>query len=156
MAEKRAAVGEAKAPSRVARMLALAHHVERLIEAGELSGHAEAARCLGLTRARLTQVMNLLLLAPKIQERILIGGLRASERSLRAHVKEPAWERQVAVGSLRRNRRAPEERSLAPSEAARSAGTDVGRELEFATRPARCQVGASAASGRRATEGGTT
>ena len=46
-------------PSRAARMLALAHHVERLIEAGELTGYADAARGLGLTRARLTQVMNL-------------------------------------------------------------------------------------------------
>ncbi len=108
VAEKRAAVGEAKASSRVARMLALAHHVERLIDAGELSGYAEAARSLGLTRARLTQVMGLLLLAPKIQERILTGELRESERSLRAHVKEPAWERQAVAGSLRGDRRAPE------------------------------------------------
>ena len=47
VAEKRAAVGEAKAPSRLARMLALAHHVERLIDTGELTGYAEAARVLG-------------------------------------------------------------------------------------------------------------
>ncbi len=85
------------APSRTARMLALAHHVERLIDAGELSGYAEAARSLGLTRARLTQVMGLLLLAPKIQERILSGDLRASERSLRSAVREPGWERQVRL-----------------------------------------------------------
>ena len=74
-------------------MLALAHHIERLIEAGELSGYAEAAQCLGLTRARLTQVMSLLLLAPNTQERLLLGDLRASERALRAQVKEPAWAR---------------------------------------------------------------
>jgi len=74
-------------------MLALAHHIERLIEAGELSGYSEAARSLGLTRARLTQVMSLLLLAPNTQERLLLGDLRASERALRAQVKEPAWAR---------------------------------------------------------------
>ena len=45
----------------------LALHVEWLIEDGELEDYADAARALGLTRARLTQVMNLLLLAPKIQ-----------------------------------------------------------------------------------------
>ncbi len=81
-------------PSRTARMLALAHHVERLIEACELAGYAEAARSLGLTRARLTQVMGLLLLAPEIQERILVGDLRASERRLRPVAAEPCWERQ--------------------------------------------------------------
>ncbi len=82
-----------RAPSRAARMLALAHHIERLIEAGELTGYSEAARSLGLTRARLTQVMSLLLLAPNTQERLLLGDLRASERALRAQVKEPAWAR---------------------------------------------------------------
>ncbi len=94
VAEKRAAVGEAKAPSRVARMLALAHHVERLIEAGELESYSAAAKALGLTRARLTQVMNLLLLAPAIQGRILLGRLDASERALRAVGAEADWDRQ--------------------------------------------------------------
>ena len=74
--------------------LALAHHVERLVEAGELAGYAEAARALGLTRARLTQVMNLLLLAPEIQEAILLGDMRATERSLRRVVREPVWAQQ--------------------------------------------------------------
>ncbi len=92
--EKRAAVGEAKAPSRVARMLALAHHVERLIETGELESYSAAAHALGLTRARLTQVMNLLLLAPAIQVRILLGCLDATERALRAVGVEADWDRQ--------------------------------------------------------------
>ena len=83
--------------SRAARMLALAHHVERLVEAGELGGYAEAARVLGITRARVTQIMNLLLLAPEIQEAILTGRLRAGERSLRRVVREPVWAQQ---GSL--------------------------------------------------------
>ncbi len=78
-------------PSRTARMLALAHHIERLIEAGELTGYAEAARVLGLTRARLTQVMNLLLLAPEIQSQLLTGASDATERSLRAVVQESSW-----------------------------------------------------------------
>ena len=99
-AEKRAAVGEAKAPSRAARMLALAHHVERLVEAGELESYAAVARMLGLTRARMTQVMDLLLLAPEIQEGILTGGLRASERALRRAVGESAWEQQKKVVPL--------------------------------------------------------
>ena len=94
VAEKRAAVGEAKAPSRVARMLALAHHVERLVEAGELESYSAAADALGLTRARLTQVMNLLLLAPEVQERILLGELDTSERDLRPVSQQAAWSDQ--------------------------------------------------------------
>ena len=101
VAEKRAAVGEAKAPSRVARMLALAHHVERLIEAGELTGYAEAARVLGLTRARLTQVMNLLLLAPETQEALLIGDLKVSEHTLRSVLGEADWEEQRGSLTIR-------------------------------------------------------
>ena len=83
--------------SRAARMFALAHHVERLVEAGELAGYAEAARALGLTRARLTQVMNLLLLAPEIQERVLAGELRGTERSLRRAALESDWDSQLAI-----------------------------------------------------------
>ena len=95
--EKRAAVGEAKAPSRLARMLALAHHVERLIEAGELESYSAAALALGITRARLTQVMNLLLLAPQIQDEVLLANRTKGERSLRGLSSIAAWERQIEV-----------------------------------------------------------
>ncbi len=88
-----------RGPSRTARMLALAHYVERLVEAGELSGYAEAARVLGLTRARLTQVMGLLLLAPAIQARILDGKLEVSERRMRTVVAEAGWTVQVSIPS---------------------------------------------------------
>jgi hypothetical protein len=36
----------------------LAYHVERLIENGVLKDYAEAARPLGLTRARIIQISN--------------------------------------------------------------------------------------------------
>ncbi len=75
-------------------------NVERLVEAGELESYSVAADTLGLTRARLTQVMGLLLLAPEIQERILTGDLRASERALRRAVGESAWEQQKKVVPL--------------------------------------------------------
>ena len=73
-------------------MLALANHIERLVEDGELPSYAAAARTLGLTRARLTQVVNLLLLSPMIQERILLEGLDASERSLRPLALKAEWD----------------------------------------------------------------
>jgi hypothetical protein len=56
---------------RVTKLLALAHKFERLIAAGAVADYAELARLGHVTRARLTQIMNLLLLAPDIQEEIL-------------------------------------------------------------------------------------
>ena len=94
-----------KPVSRAARMLVLAHHVERLVEARELSGCAEAARALGLTRARLTQVMNLLLLAHAVQERVLVGNARETELSLRRAVAEPEWHRQIPLLTITSRRK---------------------------------------------------
>jgi hypothetical protein len=69
--------------SRLARQLALAHYIERLIEAGTLKDYAAAAKALGVSRARLTQVMDLLGLEPAVQERILLQAERTSEHALR-------------------------------------------------------------------------
>ena len=56
---------------RVTKLLALAHKFERLIADGAVADYAELARLAHVTRARLTQIMNLLLLAPAIQEELL-------------------------------------------------------------------------------------
>ena len=56
---------------RVVRMLAMAHKIDGMILDGELKDLADAARAIGVTRARMTQIANLLLLAPEIQEAIL-------------------------------------------------------------------------------------
>ena len=85
---------------RVARMLALAHRIDEMIGTGELRNLADAARRLDLTRARVTQIANLLLLAPEIQEVILAlppvtnGRDPVSERTLRIIVAEAGWEAQ--------------------------------------------------------------
>jgi len=71
-------------PARVARMLALAYHVEARIDAGELRDHADAARRLGITRARMSQVAALAYLPIAVQEAILAGTSTATERQLRA------------------------------------------------------------------------
>jgi len=55
---------------RVARLLALAHRFEVLVRQGAVKDYAELARLGHVTRARITQVMNLLL-APDLQEQIL-------------------------------------------------------------------------------------
>jgi len=57
---------------KITRLLVLGHHFERLVQEGPVKDYAEIARLTGLTRARVTQIMNLTLLAPDIQERILL------------------------------------------------------------------------------------
>ena len=59
---------------RVARVLALAHHWQGLIRSGAVRDQADLARLVGVSRARVTQVMRLLDLAPDIQEAVLDGG----------------------------------------------------------------------------------
>ena len=91
---------------RVARLLALAHRIDAMIQAGELHDLAHAARACGVTRPRVTQIMNLLLLAPEIQEAILDlppvtkGREPISERSLRVVVAEFEWREQISLWKL--------------------------------------------------------
>jgi len=89
------AVPTAKPVTKLARMLALAHYIERAIERGVIKGNSDAARVLGLSRARLTQVMNLLLLAPEVQARILAGEIATTEHDLRQVVKVADWKTQT-------------------------------------------------------------
>ncbi len=81
-------------PNRIARMLALAYFVERRIEAGEIKDYAEAARRLGVSRARISQVVDLVNLAPGLQDRILNGKITIAERNLRGVLRDPLWKRQ--------------------------------------------------------------
>lgn len=76
--KKRAVVGEKPVDTappgnlpRVTRLLALAIRFEHLIHEGEVRDFADIARLGHVTRARVTQVMNLLHLAPDIQDQIL-------------------------------------------------------------------------------------
>ena len=62
---------------------ALAYLVDRLIEEGKLIDYADAARRLGISRGRMTQVMNLKETSPTIQEGILVSGWELSERWVR-------------------------------------------------------------------------
>lgn len=56
---------------RITRLMALALRFEELIQNGEVKDYAELARLGQVTRARITQVMNLTLLAPDLQEQLL-------------------------------------------------------------------------------------
>ncbi|MCP4006551.1 MAG: hypothetical protein GY725_20425 [bacterium] len=101
-APRRTAAPTGRIP-RVAKMLALAHKIDAMIRAGELRDMADAAHAMALTRARVTQIANLLLLAPAIQAAILelplvtTGRDPISERQLRPIVAEPDWQRQMEL-----------------------------------------------------------
>ncbi len=56
---------------RITRYMALAIYYEDLIRQGHVRDYAEIAVLGHVTRARVTQIMNLRLLAPDIQEQIL-------------------------------------------------------------------------------------
>lgn len=56
---------------RLAKFMALAIRFDQLVRTGQVADYAELARLAHVTRARMTQIMNLLMLAPDIQEAIL-------------------------------------------------------------------------------------
>jgi len=56
---------------RVARLLALALRLEQLVQTGVIANYAELARLGHVSRARVTQILNLRWLAPDLQEAIL-------------------------------------------------------------------------------------
>lgn len=98
---------------RVARMVALSHRWRDLIRSGVVRDQAALAALVGVSRARITQVMGLLYLAPDIQEEVLdlpttsIGRDPVHPRDLTRIAAQPAWEEQRR---LWRARRATDER----------------------------------------------
>ena len=85
---------------RVSRLMALAIRFERLVEEGHVEDYAQIARLGHVSRARISQIMNLRTLAPDIQESILFlapvtqGRDPISERDLRPIAAKLDWERQ--------------------------------------------------------------
>jgi hypothetical protein len=81
---------------RIARLMALAIRFEGLLCKETIRDYAELARLGRVTRARMTQIMKLLNLAPDIQEQILflpnVRGL--NERNLRPIVNRIDWNEQ--------------------------------------------------------------
>ena len=80
---RRAEPSENPDPSPAARNLALAHYIERMIDRGLITDYTQAARMLGVSQPRMTHLMGLLLLAPTIQEAILLGEIAPKDKDLR-------------------------------------------------------------------------
>lgn len=102
-------VGEAPVPPasagrvpRVARLMALAIRFDGLLKTGAVSSQVELAELGHITRARVTQILNLLHLAPDIQEALLMlpavhaGSDPITERDLRPIAALVDWSRQRA------------------------------------------------------------
>ena len=85
---------------RVSRLMALAIRFEQLLDDGDVADYAELARLGQVTRARITQIMNLRVLAPDIQEAILFlprtheGRDPIHLRQLQAIALVPDWRKQ--------------------------------------------------------------
>ena len=100
--------GEAPEPvvsavPRISRLMALAIRMQELVDTGEVTDYAELARLAHVSRPRITQIMDLTLLAPDIQEAILFlpntdGGRGAvNERAVRRMCGVADWRRQRKV-----------------------------------------------------------
>jgi hypothetical protein len=79
--------------------MALAIRFDQLIRDGVVADQAELARVGHVSRARLTQIMNLLSLAPDIQEELLFlrtdqGRNVLSEKRLRPIAGDHCWNKQ--------------------------------------------------------------
>lgn len=85
---------------RISRLMALAIRFDDLVRSGEMADFAEIAELGQVTRARVSQIANLLNLAPDIQESILLlgrtNGVREAptERQIRSIASEPDWNQQ--------------------------------------------------------------
>ena len=80
---------------RVTRLMALAVKYQEMVDGGELRDYADIARLGYVSRARITQIMNLSNLAPDLQERLLFPtGVLPPERRLRKVVAQVEWDDQ--------------------------------------------------------------
>lgn len=90
---------------RISRLMALAIRFDRLIREGTITDMSELARLAHVTQPRMTQIMNLNLLAPDIQEALLFllpvlnGRDLVHERMLRSIASIPNWQSQEAIWS---------------------------------------------------------
>ena len=94
-----AMVSDGRVP-RISKLMALAIRFEGLIRDGQVTDQSELARLAHVTQPRMTQIMNLLHLAPYIQEALLFlprvefGRAPIHEKLLRPIASEIEWHTQ--------------------------------------------------------------
>jgi len=88
---------------RIARLMALAIKYQGMLDRGEVSGVTELARLCHVTQPRMSQILNLNLLSPSVQEKILFlpeqteGKPTIHERALRMACTVIDWESQSRI-----------------------------------------------------------
>jgi hypothetical protein len=88
---------------RVTQVLALAIQFQDMIERGDARDYADLARLGCLSRERMSQIMELIWLAPDIQQEILrfpsthTSRFPVSEAAVRRIAAEPSWEEQRSL-----------------------------------------------------------
>jgi hypothetical protein len=101
---------------RIARLMALAIRFEDLVRSGQVASYSELAHLGGVTRARISQIMNLSLLAPSIQEQVLFlprirgGHDRIQMRHLQPITLEWDWRKQRRLWASLLRRPCPTDR----------------------------------------------
>ncbi len=97
--EKPVAVAEGRIP-RISRLMALAIRYDGFLRDGVVRDQTELAKLAHVTQPRMTQILNLLYLAPEIQEellflpRVMEGKDPVHEKMLRPIAAEVDWGRQ--------------------------------------------------------------
>ena len=89
-------------PHPIALMLVRAYQLQRPIDAGEVKDQAALARELGISRARVTQLLDLTLLAPDIQEELLLMNAREGFEPINEHALR--WVGQAREWAVQRRR----------------------------------------------------
>ena len=90
---------------RISRLMALAIRMDEMLRRGEAQDTIELAEFGKVSQPRLTQILNLSLLAPDIQEALLYlpremtGRSKIHERNLRPITSQLCWERQRKMWS---------------------------------------------------------
>lgn len=85
---------------RISRLIAFAIKMQGMVDRGEVKDYAELARLAQVTRARMSQIMNLNLLSPQLQEWLLFlepvdgGRDTVTLKGLQKVCLKAAWERQ--------------------------------------------------------------
>lgn len=96
-------VRPARSIPRISRLMALAIKYQGMLDRGEVSGVTELAELCHVTQPRMSQILNLNLLSPHIQEKLLFlpeptrGKSTIHERALRFACTLIDWESQAKI-----------------------------------------------------------
>jgi len=86
---------------KIRQQLILAHQVQQMLDSGKLENLDKVSEWTNISRQRINQIMNLLFLAPAIQEEILLSDpeklCAISEVKLRPIIRNSSWQKQIAV-----------------------------------------------------------